>query len=100
MNIKNEAAYAEFILKNAGGDRIIANGDMLTEAMEDGYLYDEFVLDQFADLGSRSSYCLAGSEYSLGYSLQSDAEQLFIDNLDLQPKMREIAKGFLWTLKG
>ena len=36
-------AYAEFIMDNCGGDRIICNGDTLVCAMEDGYLFDEFV---------------------------------------------------------
>lgn len=34
--------YAEFIMNNAGGDRIICNGDTLISAMEDGYLYWTF----------------------------------------------------------
>lgn len=35
--------YANYIMENCGGDRIICNGDTLIEAMEDGYLMDEFV---------------------------------------------------------
>ena len=35
--------YAEFIMERAGGDRLICNGDTLTQAMEDGYLWDEFI---------------------------------------------------------
>jgi len=34
--------YSEFIMDNCGGDRIIGNGDMLIEAMEDFYLYEDF----------------------------------------------------------
>ena len=34
--------YAEYIMKN-GSRRIICNGNMLLEAMESGYLFDEFV---------------------------------------------------------
>ncbi len=34
--------YAEFILEHSKGDRIIGNGHQLTEAMESGYLFDEF----------------------------------------------------------
>jgi len=34
--------YAEYIMRNCAGDRIIANGDMLLVAMEDMYLYEEF----------------------------------------------------------
>lgn len=37
--------YAEFIMAN--GDRLICNGDMLLEAMEDGYLFDEFLIKKF-----------------------------------------------------
>jgi len=35
--------YADYILANCGGDRIICNGDTLLEAMEENYLFDEFV---------------------------------------------------------
>jgi hypothetical protein len=35
--------YAEFIMNNCGGDRIICNGDTLTCAQEDGYMFDEFI---------------------------------------------------------
>ena len=35
--------YAEFIMNNCGGDRMICNGDMLIEAQEDGYMFDEFI---------------------------------------------------------
>ena len=34
--------YVEYIMENAPGDRVICNGDMLLEAMEDGYLFREF----------------------------------------------------------
>lgn len=34
--------YAEYIMEHAPGDRIIANGDMLIEAMESGYLLADF----------------------------------------------------------
>lgn len=36
--------YADFIISR--GTRPIGNGDMLIEAMEDGYLYDEFKAQQ------------------------------------------------------
>lgn len=35
--------YAEFIMHNFDGTRVICNGDTLIEAMEDGYLFDEFL---------------------------------------------------------
>lgn len=35
--------YAEYIMANAGGDRMICNGDTLLEAQEDGYLFLEFL---------------------------------------------------------
>jgi len=39
-----EDQYAEFIMANgSNGDRVICNGDTLLEAMEDGYLIDEFL---------------------------------------------------------
>ena len=34
--------YMEFIMENCHGERAICNGDMLIEAAEEGYLYDEF----------------------------------------------------------
>ena len=39
--------YAEFIMANAKADRVICNGDMLLDAMEDGYLFDEFLINKF-----------------------------------------------------
>lgn len=36
-------AYANFIMDHPD-DRPIINGDFLLEAMEDGYLFDEFLL--------------------------------------------------------
>lgn len=35
--------YAEYILKHNNGQRIICNGDTLTCAMEDGFLFDEYL---------------------------------------------------------
>lgn len=34
--------YSEYIMNNCHGDRIICNGDTLIEALESGYLYEEF----------------------------------------------------------
>lgn len=41
-NYELDEQYAAYIMDNAGGDRIICNGDTLLEAMEDGYLFDSF----------------------------------------------------------
>ena len=38
-----EEMYAEYIMDNRSGDRLICNGDALIGAMEDGYLYDDFI---------------------------------------------------------
>ena len=39
-----DSEYAEYIMEHAdGSERIICNGDTLIKAMEDGYLYDDFV---------------------------------------------------------
>lgn len=35
--------YADFIMSNGDGTRLICNGDMLIEAMESGYLFEEFL---------------------------------------------------------
>ena len=37
-----DSEYAEYIMDNCGGDRMICNGDTLIEAMEDNYLLEEF----------------------------------------------------------
>ena len=34
--------YADYIMNNCLGDRLICDGDMLIEAMEDFYLFDDF----------------------------------------------------------
>ena len=36
-------AYADFIMEHSKGDRVICNGSSLLEAMEAGYLFDEFL---------------------------------------------------------
>lgn len=45
-DIQYSDEYAEFIMNNASGDRVICNGDSLLEAMEAGYLFDEFLATQ------------------------------------------------------
>ncbi len=35
--------YAEYIMNNCAGDRLICNGDTLIEAQEDFYLFEEFL---------------------------------------------------------
>ena len=39
--------YSEYIMDYAGGDRIICNGDTLLDAMEDGYLFDQFLAQRY-----------------------------------------------------
>lgn len=34
--------HMQYIMENCHGDRVICNGDMLIEAQEDGYLYEDF----------------------------------------------------------
>lgn len=34
--------YAEYLMKNPDGERLICNGDTLILAMEDGHLYEDF----------------------------------------------------------
>lgn len=41
--LMDSPAYAEYIMDNCDGERIICNGDTLLEAIEDGYLFDEFL---------------------------------------------------------
>ena len=35
--------YANYIMEHSPGDRMICNGDMLIAAMEDQYLFDDFL---------------------------------------------------------
>ena len=35
--------YSQYIMDHGDADRPICNGDMLLEAMEDEYLFDEFL---------------------------------------------------------
>lgn len=37
-----DTEYAEFIMDNCHGERIIGNGDQLIEAMESHYLFEAF----------------------------------------------------------
>lgn len=41
--------YAEYIMEYSKGDRVICNGDMLLDAMEDGYLWDDFLISLGAE---------------------------------------------------
>ena len=43
QDLMYSSEYADYIMKHAGGDRVICNGDTLTEAMEDFYLWDDFI---------------------------------------------------------
>lgn len=42
-NLELKDQYADYIMSHAIGDRIICNGDMLLRAMEDLYLFDDFI---------------------------------------------------------
>jgi len=35
--------YAEYIMEHSAGDRIICNGDTLLDAMEDNYLWEDYL---------------------------------------------------------
>lgn len=41
--LSNSEEYAEYIMNNCGGDRVICDGDTLLLAMEDNYLFDAFI---------------------------------------------------------
>ena len=36
-------AYPEYIMKHCAGDRLIGNGEMLIDAQESQYLFEEFL---------------------------------------------------------
>lgn len=41
-DMRLDQEYAEFIMENCHGERMIGNGDQLIEAMESWYLYEAF----------------------------------------------------------
>lgn len=49
---KLDDSYAEYIMEHCKGDRVIANGDMLIAAMEDGYLAEDFIQSEEAKLNN------------------------------------------------
>jgi hypothetical protein len=64
-------------------------------------LSDDLILNAFKELGNRASFHFAddsGSEWNNGYEYQNQALEWFDSCPELQPKMREIAKKFLWSL--
>lgn len=42
-NNEFDAEYADYIIEHSAGDRVICNGDTLIEAIEDMYLFEEFI---------------------------------------------------------
>lgn len=38
-----DTEYVEFIMEHSLGDRVICNGDTLLSAIEDLYMFDEFI---------------------------------------------------------
>ena len=42
-DLQMSSEYADYIIENAGGERVICNGDTLIIAMEEGYLWKEFL---------------------------------------------------------
>ena len=61
------------------------------------------VLEQFKTHGINASFHYAddtaSGEWRLGSAEEAKALELFDDNPSLQPQMRDIAKGFLWSLE-
>ena len=60
------------------------------------------VLEKFTQLGQQASYHYAAdrtSEWRLGTPLEREAIAMFDANPELQAQMREVAKGFLWSLE-
>jgi hypothetical protein len=59
------------------------------------------ILEQFEDFGNRASCCYADDscrEWGTGDFLKAQAMTLYESNPGWQPKMREVAKGFLWDM--
>ncbi len=43
FNCEYDEQYAEYIMDHSRGERVICNGATLLEAMEAGYMVDEFI---------------------------------------------------------
>ncbi len=59
-------------------------------------------LEDFKKAGMTASYHFADDttkEWGLAKKEEAEALRIFDENPALQPEMREIAKGFLWSLK-
>ena len=59
-------------------------------------------LEEFKKLGQQASYHYAadrGNEWRLGTPLEAEAVALFDAHPELHAEMREVAKGFLWSLE-
>ena len=62
---------------------------------------DESTLEEFKSLGNSASFHYADDsckEWPQARTQEAKALALFRDNPHLQDDMREIAKGFLWSL--
>ena len=62
---------------------------------------DETKIQQFKQLGFSASFHFAddtGKEFNKGIVKMREALQVFDDNPALQPAMREVGRGFLWSL--
>ena len=44
--------YGEYIMNNCHGERVINNGDALIDAMEDFYLWEDFLVSKGIDCDS------------------------------------------------
>ena len=58
-------------------------------------------IEEFDTLGRQASFHYAddrGKEWSQAKTLEAQARALFDQHPDLQKQMRELARGFLWTL--
>lgn len=72
-----------------------------TELSADQTFLDE-ILDKFVSLGKRASFHYAadhGNEWMLGSPLENECVRLYNRYPQLQDRMREEAKGFLWSLE-
>lgn len=58
-------------------------------------------LTEFERLGNRASVIFSKplDDWTMAYSCKNRAMELYHANPELQDRMREIAKGFLWSLK-
>lgn len=103
--------YAQFIMRTSPGDRVICNGDTLLQAMEDGYLFEEFLMEK-GNQGMKSAEKVLQTINSIiamfeRYSNKSEYELRNLEQLyDARNEVQDLIEGKVefgkmsWNAKG